>query len=142
MAQARVCLAPLRFGAGIKGKLADAMAVGTPSVTTQIGIEGMCGDLPWGGLLADESEAFAEAAVRLYQDQNLWELSQQQGQTILRQFFDREANTSLFLQTLLLARQQQTQRRLQNFTGAMLRHHLHKSTQYMSQWISLKNQKA
>nr|WP_314863014.1 glycosyltransferase family 4 protein [uncultured Undibacterium sp.] len=141
MAQARVCLAPLRFGAGIKGKLADAMAVGTPSVTTQIGIEGMCGDLPWGGLLADESEAFAEAAVRLYQDQNLWELSQQQGQTIFRQFFDRDANTSLFLHALLLARQQQTQRRLQNFTGAMLRHHLHKSTQYMSQWISLKNQK-
>jgi glycosyltransferase involved in cell wall biosynthesis len=141
MAQARVCLAPLRFGAGIKGKLADAMAAGTPSVTTQIGIEGMCGDLPWGGLLADESEAFAEAAVRLYQDQNLWHLSRQQGQTILQKFFDRDANTQGFLQAVLLARQQQTQRRQQNFTGAMLRHHLHKSTQYMSQWISLKNQK-
>lgn len=141
MAQARVCLAPLRFGAGIKGKLADAMAAGTPSVTTQIGIEGMCGDLPWGGLLADESEAFAEAAVRLYQEQNLWTLSQQRGQAILRRFFNRDVNTPIFLQALLLARQQQAQRRLQNFTGAMLRHHLHKSTQYMSQWISLKNQK-
>ncbi len=141
MAQAKVCLAPLRFGAGIKGKLADAMATGTPSVTTQIGVEGMQDDLAWGGLVADDSEAFADAAVRLYQDQNLWQLSQQQGQAILQKYFDRELNTQSFLQALLLAREQQAQRRQQNFTGTMLRHHLHKSTQYMSQWIALKNQK-
>jgi len=117
------------------------MATGTPSVTTQIGVEGMPGDLAWGGLVADDSEAFADAAVRLYQDQNLWQLSQQQGQAILQKYFDRELNTQSFLQALLLAREQQAQRRQQNFTGTMLRHHLHKSTQYMSQWIALKNQK-
>jgi len=141
MAQARVCLAPLRFGAGLKGKLADALAAATPSVTSQIGIEGMCGDLPWGGLVADESEAFALAAAQLYQDQALWLRSQQQAQEILQRYFDRQLNAQHFMQSLQLAREQQAQRRQQNFTGAMLRHHLHKSTQYMSQWISLKNQK-
>ncbi|WP_304198935.1 glycosyltransferase, partial [Flavobacterium alvei] len=49
---ARVVLAPLRFGAGIKGKLLEAMQCGTPSVTTTIGAESMCGDLPWNGFVA------------------------------------------------------------------------------------------
>ncbi|MGB5498254.1 MAG: glycosyltransferase, partial [Maribacter sp.] len=47
--QSRVNLAPLRFGAGIKGKLIDAMQCGTPSITTAIGAEGMHGVLPWSG---------------------------------------------------------------------------------------------
>ena len=41
MSNARVCLSPLRFGAGIKGKFLDAMNSGTPSITTPIGAEGM-----------------------------------------------------------------------------------------------------
>ena len=53
MQQARVCLAPLRFGAGIKGKLAEAMFCGTPNVTTNIGIEGMAMGSDWSGLTTD-----------------------------------------------------------------------------------------
>lgn len=52
---ARVSLAPLRFGAGIKGKLLDAMIVQTPSVTTSIGAEGMTvSDVPWPGAVAND----------------------------------------------------------------------------------------
>ena len=47
MGRARVNLAPLRFGAGLKGKLIDAMYNGTPSVTTSIGAEGLHAQLPW-----------------------------------------------------------------------------------------------
>ena len=51
VAKARVMLAPLRFGAGMKGKLLEAMQCGTPSVTTAIGAESMYGDLPWNGFI-------------------------------------------------------------------------------------------
>ncbi|MCB0373694.1 MAG: glycosyltransferase family 4 protein, partial [Muricauda sp.] len=52
--QAKVLLAPLRFGAGIKGKLLDALRNGTPCVTTSIGAEGMFSNENWGGRVADE----------------------------------------------------------------------------------------
>src|SRR5690625_7127154 len=48
--KAKVLLAPLRFGAGLKGKLLDAMRWGTPTVTTEIGAEGMA----WKGLRSEE----------------------------------------------------------------------------------------
>ena len=83
MSQARICLAPLRFGAGIKGKLVDAMLCGTPSVTTPIGAEAMSGDLPWPGLVASSAQDIADAAVRLYQDQALWHQAQQAGTALL-----------------------------------------------------------
>lgn len=139
MGAARVCLAPLRFGAGIKGKLADAMVCGTPSVTTKIGSEGMCGDLPWGGVVAQDTDSFAAAAVALYQDAALWQQAQANGTRILRQYFSRDEAAQALLIRLQAARQQQDDNRRRNFTGAMLRHHLHKSTRYMSQWIAAKN---
>ncbi|MFT7234983.1 MAG: glycosyltransferase involved in cell wall biosynthesis, partial [Methylophagaceae bacterium] len=58
MEQARVCLAPLRFGAGLKGKLLDAMIMQTPSVTTPIGSEGMSEADSWPGAVVDGDTAF------------------------------------------------------------------------------------
>ncbi|MES2106450.1 MAG: glycosyltransferase [Pseudomonadota bacterium] len=142
MAHGRVCLAPLRFGAGIKGKLADAMLCSTPSVTTPIGTEGMCGDLPWAGAVAQDGAEFAAGAVALYQDQVKWQQAQQRGRDILQHRFARLEMAADLLLRLQDARQHQASYRQQNFTGAMLRHHMHKSTQYMSQWIAAKNRPA
>ncbi|HSC82073.1 MAG TPA: glycosyltransferase family 4 protein [Pseudomonas sp.] len=142
MGQARVCLASLRFGGGIKGKLADAMACGTPSVTTAIGSEGMCGELPWGGAVVDAAESFADAAVALYQDQALWQQAQANGQRILSQRFDRQQSGQALIERLHSLHANLTSERSANFVGSMLRHHLHKSTQYMSQWIAAKAQVA
>lgn len=142
MTQARVCLAPLRFGAGIKGKLADAMLCGTPSVTTAIGSEGMCGEfaeLAWGGVVAQSTDDFAAAAIRLYQHASEWQEAQMHGTQIMQNHFNRDAAGQALLVRLVSAKQQQEQNRRKNFTGMMLRHHLHKSTQYMSQWIAEKN---
>lgn len=142
MQSARICLAPLRFGAGIKGKLMDAMRCGTPSITTSIGAESMSGGLPWGGAIENNAEAFAAAAVAHYQNEILWQQKQQQGLSILRDYFYRE-NYSRALQPQIshLADNLQCQRN-NNFIGQMLRHHHHKSTQYMGQWIEAKNRSA
>jgi len=141
MQSARVCLAPLRFGAGIKGKLMDAMRCGTPSITTSIGVESMSGGLPWGGVVENNAGAFAAEAVTHYQTEALWQQKQQQGFTILRDFFYRDDN-ALVLQKRLTQLADNIQReRNNNFIGQMLRHHSHKSTQYMGQWIEAKNKK-
>lgn len=140
LAGARVCLAPIRFGAGLKGKLCDAMAAGTPSVTTDLGAEGMAGDLPWAGRVANELDAFVQAALDLYLNQSQFLHAQTDGQVILDAHYQEPQLAEALLQCLLICREQQAERRSRNFTGAMLRHHLLKASQYMSQWISLKNQ--
>jgi glycosyltransferase involved in cell wall biosynthesis len=139
MSDARICLAPLRFGAGIKGKLLDAMLCGTPSVTTPVGAEGMHGDLPWPGVIAESAQALADQAVQLYRDEALWTQAQAHGRHLLVERYDRATHAAALIDTLEDCRQHLQQRRGDNFTGSMLRHHTLKSTQYMAQWIEEKN---
>src|SRR5690606_754950 len=58
MKNTRICVAPLRFGAGQKGKLLVAMQNGTPSITTTIGAEGMYFNEPWGGHISTTDAEF------------------------------------------------------------------------------------
>lgn len=140
MAQARVCLAPLRFGAGVKGKLLEAMSCATPSVTTPIGAEAMHGNYPWGGAIARDSQSFATAAVALHEDPQTWESARAASQVILRECFPNDLAHTGLIDNLRQRVDHLDQHRQQNFIGQMLRHHSHKSTQYMSQWIEAKNQ--
>lgn len=68
----RVSVAPLRFGAGIKGKIGSAMVTGLPVVVTSLAAEGMSLTDGENILVADGAEAFADALVKLYQDEVLW----------------------------------------------------------------------
>lgn len=142
MQQARVCLAPIRFGAGIKGKLLEAMINGTASVTTSIGSEGMMNQenqLEWNGTINDDSQAFIESAFELYTNKTLWQESQKNGFQRLKQeyLFDSYHQQ---LQTRISELQANLdQHRQSNFIGQMLQHHTMKSTQYMAQWIEAKN---
>ncbi len=140
--QARVCLAPLPFGAGLKGKLIDAMQNGTPSVTTAVGAEGMCLEGAFAGLVAEDNHSIAQAAVRLYQDEALWRASQQQGFAILQQKFAFEALQPGVWQQLEQARTNLSRHRAQHFIGAMLRQHQFRSTKFMGQWIEAKTKLA
>jgi glycosyltransferase involved in cell wall biosynthesis len=72
-ATARVFVAPLRYGAGMKGKIGQALSFGLPVVTTSIGAEGMGLINEVHLLIADDPEAFAAAVIRLYTDNVLWE---------------------------------------------------------------------
>ena len=71
-ARCRVFVAPMRFGAGMKGKVGDALSYGLPVVTTAVGAEGMSLRDGEEVLLADTAEEFAAAVVRLYRDEALW----------------------------------------------------------------------
>ncbi|RLD75478.1 MAG: glycosyltransferase, partial [Bacteroidetes bacterium] len=138
---ARVCLAPLQFGAGLKGKLIDAMLFGTPSITTNIGAEAMHDDLPWNGSITDNPLEFANKAIKLYQDKSLWIEAQQNGISIINQCYDKEKYENIFAKIIEQTSNQINQHRLKNFTGAMLQHHTLKSTKYLSKWIEEKNKK-
>lgn len=136
--EAQVCLAPLRFGAGLKGKLLDAMVCGTPSVTTLIGAEAMSGDRPWPGAVADQADAWVAAAERLYNDPLVWQRAQARCAPLLQARFHREDFAAPWATRLAELRANLNAHRRGNFIGAMLNHHLHRSTQYMSQWIEAK----
>lgn len=69
----RVFVAPLRFGAGIKGKVGEAMAHGIPVVTTSIGAEGFGLTHGVDVMIADDPASFATAVAQLYSEQELWE---------------------------------------------------------------------
>ncbi|MDT5271767.1 MAG: hypothetical protein QOH49_3953 [Acidobacteriota bacterium] len=71
-ARSRVFVAPIRFGAGIKGKIGEALAYAIPLVTTTVGAEGMSLRDGEEALIADTAEGFAAAVVRLYRDAELW----------------------------------------------------------------------
>ncbi|MFL6333788.1 MAG: glycosyltransferase [Pyrinomonadaceae bacterium] len=71
-ARSRVFVAPIRFGAGIKGKIGEALAYAIPLVTTTVGAEGMSLRDGEEALIADTAEEFAGAVVRLYRDEELW----------------------------------------------------------------------
>ncbi len=135
----RICLAPLQFGAGLKGKLIDAMLFGTPSVTTKIGAEAMHGDLPWNGFITDDYRAFAEKSIELYQNESLWLKSQEKGVKIINQCYSKEEYGNLLFKSIKTVQKNIIEHRLQNFTGQILQHHSLQSTKYLSKWIEEKN---
>ncbi len=141
MKSAKVCLAPLRFGAGIKGKLLDAMVTGTPNITTKIGAESMHGNIAWSGFIADQIEDFVNGAVHLYTNEKYWLKSQTKGFEICQQRYLKDKFETQF--TLLINEIQEDilKRRQFNFIGEILKHHTVSSTKYMSKWIEEKNKK-
>ncbi|MGK9119236.1 glycosyltransferase [Olivibacter jilunii] len=68
----RVFVAPLRVGAGMKGKIGHSMEYGLPVITTSIGAEGMDLTHNKNVLIADNAKDFANEILRLYQNKNLW----------------------------------------------------------------------
>jgi glycosyltransferase involved in cell wall biosynthesis len=139
MQNARVCLAPLRFGAGLKGKLIKAMQNGTPSVTTPVGAEGTAGAMPWSGVIAQKPEELAAAAAALYGDKGRWQEAQQHGIEIINQRFAERTFGPALMKRIDGLQDSLGERRSQNFTGAMLMHHTAASTKYMARWIEAKN---
>lgn len=137
----KVLLAPLRFGAGLKGKLFEAMQCGIPSITTDIGSEGMMIDLEWNGFIENDFNDFSESAIKTYLDKAIWEKSVEKGFEILRKKFEVNHHSSVFLEIIMKIRKNIKKHREENFMGTLLLHHQMKSTKYFSKWIEEKNKK-
>jgi GT2 family glycosyltransferase/glycosyltransferase involved in cell wall biosynthesis len=87
----KLSVAPLRFGAGVKGKINQSMAFGVPVVATSMAIEGMELKNREDILVADEPEDFAHALVELYESQELWSRLSQNGIRKTRELYSVEA---------------------------------------------------
>lgn len=141
MQNVKVCLAPLRFGAGLKGKLIDAMLNGTPCVMTSIAAEGMFGDFEPNGFVADDAKEFSQKAIELYSDKIFWNGKQKNGFNAIKARFDKHLFISDFMYQVHTIKNNLEIHRLDNFIGEMLQHHTLQSTKFMSKWIEEKNSK-
>ena len=137
----RVLLAPIPFGAGLKGKFIEAMQNGTPSVTTKIGAEGMGEINNWSGYVTENTSEFIEKSITLYQNENTWLKAQKNGQKIINTFFQKEQFLPLLTEKINKIATDLPKHRLYNFIGQLLLHHILKSTKYLSKWIEIKNKK-
>lgn len=137
---ARLLLAPLRFGAGIKGKLAEAMLCGTPSITTPIGSEAMQSqNHPWPGAVCQSVDEFVAQSSHLYENPQAWHNAHQNALLHgISHYCQSQASEALMTRIDALMPTLNAHRQAY-FTGLMLNHHHHKSTQYMGQWIEAKN---
>ncbi|XCF07339.1 glycosyltransferase family 4 protein [Tamlana crocina] len=142
MQNAKICFAPLRFGAGLKGKLIDAMQNGTPCIMSTIASEGMFGNLPENGFVEDGPTTFAEKAIRLYQNESLWKSKQQNGFEVINTRFDKTEHQKKLLEVISETIKVLPEKRQNNFIGQMLQHHSLQSTKFMGKWIEEKNKKS
>ncbi|MEO8739689.1 MAG: glycosyltransferase [Casimicrobiaceae bacterium] len=100
----RVSVSPLRYGAGVKGKVNLAMSHGLPVVATSPSIEGMHLTPEVDVLVADDPEGFADAVARAYGDKALWARLSAAGCDNIRDHFSSEIARASIMQILALAR--------------------------------------
>jgi O-antigen biosynthesis protein len=87
----KLSVAPLRYGAGIKGKINHSMAFGVPVVATSLAVEGMPLKNREDILIADEPEIFARALIELYESEELWNRISENGIKKTRALYSTDA---------------------------------------------------
>jgi glycosyltransferase involved in cell wall biosynthesis len=87
----RLSVAPLRYGAGVKGKVATSLSYGLPCVASSLAIEGSGLNPEEHVLCADSPDAFAESVNRLYRDERLWNSLSDRGINFMRQHYSFDA---------------------------------------------------
>jgi hypothetical protein len=153
-----VNIAPLLVGAGIKGKIADGWASGTPVVTTAIGAEGMmhqqrfrvadehpahalarASDIAWGGIVCESESQFADAAVMLATDAERWHAAQHASFQLLGSLFNKNTN-QLLLQSKLdrSLRELHVARESRDIVQNVLWQQQHRASEYFGRWIAEK----
>ncbi|WP_194850466.1 glycosyltransferase [Nonlabens antarcticus] len=132
----RLLLAPLRYGAGLKGKIFDAMKNGIPSIMTNIAAEGMFGEHPAPGIIHDEPINFAQSAIVLYSDQKRWNEYANNGFKILKEIYKESAFAKALFQHIEQHRDKVYKSR--TFDEQMMIYHADAHFKFMSYWINAK----
>lgn len=139
--QYKVLLAPIPFGAGLKGKLWESMKFNLPNVTSSVGAEAMHLNLPWNGAIEDSDESFVEKSIELYRNESVWNQANSNAYKILEQVFDKKLYVNRFWEKISKIENNLENHRTENYMGKILQHHQLNSTKYMSRWIEEKNKK-
>lgn len=142
MQKHKVLLAPIPFGAGIKGKFIDAMRNKLPSVTTQLGSEAMQESTLWNGFISDSDADFIEKAELLYTNASVWETATQNGLTLLNATASKKQHAALFKNRLVDLATHLDSNRKANLVGEILRYQTNQATKYMGLWIQEKHKKS
>jgi hypothetical protein len=151
-----IMLAPLRFGAGIKGKIVDAWTFGVPVVTTAVGSEGMFMTRKessgvthsFAGRVASTINDFVQEAINLATNRKLYHRTREEGFVALETLFPADRNWSHVEHHLmqLLPHEYSGEsshlqsRRQRDYTRGILWHQATRSTEYMSRWIECKEE--
>ena len=137
--QYRVNLAPLRFGAGQKGKILEGWLTGTPTITTPIGAESMTDVESLGYPPTTVVDDFCSVVEKAYYDQEYWQDLQRNGVNILAKNFSRNQFEDRFIQQITGVHQNLSDHRHRNFWGRILWTNQFRASEFMSRWIELKN---
>jgi len=106
----RLMVAPLRYGSGVKGKIATALSYGVPCVSSRIGVEGMGLEDEVNILEAEDPDAFARAVVRAYTTESLWEKLSENGLTFMESNYSLSMGKRRLLEVFELASAERTER--------------------------------
>lgn len=98
-AQARVAVVPLRYGAGVKGKVVEALQAGVPLATTSSGAQGLPG-LEAAACVSDSAETMAADILRLLEDDALWRRQSRAGAQLARARFSRQTLSEQLVRAL------------------------------------------
>jgi glycosyltransferase involved in cell wall biosynthesis len=132
---AKICLTPLSFGAGLKGKLLQSMLNGTPIVTTNIGAEAMYGNYQVPGIIANDNDSIVQAAIKLYTQKARWESCLIDIPNILSDLYNKKKFLKEFSDRLEFLVENLNAHRKTHFITQIIQYHDLLSRKYMSKWI-------
>lgn len=134
----KLMISPLRFGAGLKGKLFDAINYGLPFVGSEIACEGLFGldDT----FVAKNNDGFVAKTATLYKDEGSWQKAQFQQSAIVKTHFDKNHFASQLTTRLTKLHQGLKKHRENNYQRNLILRQAFQAHKYFSKWIELKNQ--
>ncbi|MBC7396195.1 MAG: glycosyltransferase [Bdellovibrionales bacterium] len=141
---ARVNLAPLRFGAGVKGKLLEGFRYGLPCVTTKVGSEGILpqamniGLFP--GKVANGEASFTDACIELYENERVWNEGRELAASLMQSHYGSQPEAQ-FKKMIAKLKEKHALGLLPHWQSRVLRHELLNSHKYFSKWIEAKENK-